>query len=263
MNQSDLMRSRLISIGSSDAFNSGARCNSCFWVEDEHGAYLLDCGPTTPLGLQRLLERKQMDFSLLDTVYLTHLHGDHFGGLPVLLLELNFVQARTEPLLIAGPKGTEARVKHLCDVMYPTLWSELLKFEVRFQEWERRSENMIGGRQLKSIPAIHDESANPTSIRIQTENLHIVFSGDTGWSDELCGLSEGAQALVLECSFSEAVFPGHLSLEEISQNRSNLKSELLILTHFGVAAREKALRKQDDLGIEIADDGREWTFRQG
>ena len=83
-------QTRLIVVGSSDAFNHGGRANSCFWVADELGHYLLDCGPTTTQSLQNLAFNQRLDLAKLDVIYFTHLHGDHIGGLPVLLIELNF-----------------------------------------------------------------------------------------------------------------------------------------------------------------------------
>jgi ribonuclease BN (tRNA processing enzyme) len=42
------------------------------------------------------------------TVAVTHLHGDHFGGLPFHILNGQFSR-RTEPLLVAGPPGIRDR----------------------------------------------------------------------------------------------------------------------------------------------------------
>ena len=47
---------------------------------------------------------------MIDGIMLSHLHGDHFGGLPFLLLDAQFLARRERPLLIAGPPGTRARL---------------------------------------------------------------------------------------------------------------------------------------------------------
>ena len=249
---------RLLTIGSADAFNHCGKANSCFWVEDDIGKYLLDCGPTTPMALQQLKLSSQLDLTQLDTIYLTHLHGDHIGGLPVLLLELNFSLQRQLPLTIAGPIHTEERVRALCESSYPTILSQIINFTINFVEWPLTSTNQIGGRTISSIPALHDVNAFATSINIQSEHTSITFSGDTGWNDALIPLSHHVDALVIECSYEKAVFSGHIGLDEITQHRDQLKPKLLILTHFSEGSRKAASRKQANLNLQIADDGVEW-----
>ena len=49
-----------------------------------------------------------MDPRAIDAVLISHLHGDHFGGLPLLLLDAT-LRPRTRPLVIAGPAATRLR----------------------------------------------------------------------------------------------------------------------------------------------------------
>ena len=249
---------RLLCLGSSDAFNSVGRGHSSFWVDDADGAYLLDCGPSTPSSLQREIGLGRIDLADLDVIYITHLHGDHIGGLPVLLLILCFQYQRQRPLVIAGPKTTRERVDLLCEVSYPEL-HRLLSYELVFEERELNSEGAVGGRQLRSIEARHDPNAHPTSIRItDSQGESVAFSGDTGWSESLCELSAGASFFVLECSYADAVFSGHISLAEIEEVRERLTPTRLILTHFGEESRASASASQERLNLIVAEDGTEW-----
>lgn len=251
---------RMVCLGSSDAFNSGGRAHSCYWVEDHNGVYLLDCGPTTPQVLRREQERGRIDPRALDVIYLTHLHGDHIAGLPVLLLTFSFAYQRKRALLIAGPKTTQERVETLCEAAYPGIKS-LLSYSLSFHERELDSEDDATGRTLKSIEANHDAASYPTSIRL-TDSLgrSLVFSGDTGWNHRLIELSAGASALVLECSYETDEFSGHISLTEVRRIRSDLTPTQLILTHFGEASRAAAIKSRSELDLCVADDGMEWLI---
>jgi len=71
---------RLTVVGCGDAFGSGGRGNACFLVESGTVTLALDFGATALVGLRRL----GLDPNRLDAVVLSHLHGDHFGGLPFL-----------------------------------------------------------------------------------------------------------------------------------------------------------------------------------
>lgn len=63
-------------LGCGDAFGSGGRNNSGYLLETEGPLCLLDCGPTTLAALKRA----GFDPRRLDSVLLSHLHGDHCGG---------------------------------------------------------------------------------------------------------------------------------------------------------------------------------------
>src|SRR5215475_4037366 len=101
-------------LGCGDAFGSGGRNQSGYLVEAENCLFLLDCGPTTLLAMKRA----GFDPRRLDAIILSHLHGDHFGGIPFFFIEYLYQKPLLRPLVIAGPPGTEERLTELFLVMY-------------------------------------------------------------------------------------------------------------------------------------------------
>ena len=89
---------------------------------------LIDCGE----GTQMALRRKGWSPKPIDLILFTHFHADHISGLPGLLLTMGNAE-RTEPLLIAGPKGVEKVVNSL-RVIAPELPFEIQFKEIREQE---------------------------------------------------------------------------------------------------------------------------------
>ena len=88
--------------GSGDAFGSGGRYQACIHLRPEGGdPVLLDCGATSLSALKRL----GLDPGEIAAVFVSHLHGDHFGGLPFLILDGQFSR-RTRPLTVVAPPGT-------------------------------------------------------------------------------------------------------------------------------------------------------------
>ncbi|HZD92439.1 MAG TPA: MBL fold metallo-hydrolase, partial [Pseudolabrys sp.] len=114
-------------VGSGDAFGSGGRGNTCFWLETAKATLLVDCGASALPALKGL----RLDPNRIDGIILSHLHGDHFGGLPFLLLDSQFLSRREAPLLIAGPPGARARVDAALEVFFPKSTGSTWRFPWR------------------------------------------------------------------------------------------------------------------------------------
>ena len=105
---------RLTVIGSGDAFGSGGRHNTCFHLTTGGVTYLVDCGASA----MPALKARGIDPNTVDAVILSHLHGDHFGGIPFLMLDGQYLSRRERPLLFAGPPGTAARIPAAMEVFF-------------------------------------------------------------------------------------------------------------------------------------------------
>src|SRR5437762_5249554 len=100
-------------VGCGDALGSGGRSNTCFHVTGQGANFLIDCGASSLPALKRLgIARDD-----IDTILITHFHGDHFAGLPFLLLDAQFSR-RSRPLTIAGPAGIAARLDQAMEALF-------------------------------------------------------------------------------------------------------------------------------------------------
>ncbi|HEY6910982.1 MAG TPA: ribonuclease Z [Myxococcales bacterium] len=102
------MRLRLVPLGTSAGRPTLQRGASALAVAGEGAWVLCDCGE----GAQLAALRAGLSLSRLDAVLVTHLHGDHFNGLPGLLGTLG-LEGRQRPLVVAGPEGITALLEHL------------------------------------------------------------------------------------------------------------------------------------------------------
>ncbi len=123
---------RLTVVGSGDAFGSGGRFQTCMALADHRPGpptVLLDCGATSLTALRQ----QHVDPNMVQAVVLSHLHGDHFGGLPFLILDGQF-RRRTQDLTIVGPPGTWSRLEQAMETLFPGSSRVQRRFQVRVVE---------------------------------------------------------------------------------------------------------------------------------
>ena len=106
---------KLTVVGCGDAFGSGGRLQTSYYVETAATRFLIDCGATVLIGLNKL----GIDPNSIPTVFISHLHGDHYAGLVWWLIHAQHVAKRTVPLTVTGPVGIEARFKAAAEALFP------------------------------------------------------------------------------------------------------------------------------------------------
>ena len=249
--QGTIRQVQVLLLGTADAFNTGGRANSAYWITDRMGQYAVDFGPTALVQSQRYGK----DLSELDAIYLTHLHGDHIGGLPMFLLHSHYDLHRKKPLRIVGPPSTEDFLERLWRATYPSTTKRKLSFDVSIDVWKPDARQSHGERTITTIPAVHDPEAEPHSLKIEIDGTTIGFSGDTGWQDSLGRFTEGCALFVCEATNPESGFWGHLSVEEHRCHRQSITPKQLVLSHMTEAAKLQAIADAPAHDWIVGEDG--------
>ena len=218
---------RLTVVGCGDAFGSGGRAQTCFLLECDGGTLAVDFGATSLPALKRL----GIAPDRLDAVVLSHLHGDHFGGLPFLLLDLHFVARRDHPLTIVGPVGTQARIAAAMAVFFPGAPGGPWRFPLTIVDLPCGQPHSLCGLEIRSTAVEHPSGAPSTALRIAGPERTFAFSGDTEWTDALFAVARGADLYVTECYTFDTPTPYHLDFRTIDANRDRLGARRILLTH--------------------------------
>ena len=172
---------KLTIIGCGDAFGSGGRINTCFHLQTAKATLLIDCGASALPALKA----RAVDLNTIDGIILSHLHGDHFGGLPFFMLDAQFLARRETPLLIAGPPGTRERLDAAMEVFFPKSTGSKWRFEWRVQEIAVGVPSDVLGHSIVTAEVIHQSGAPSTALRLSDGDKTFAYSGDTEWTDAL------------------------------------------------------------------------------
>jgi ribonuclease BN (tRNA processing enzyme) len=194
------------------------------------------------------LRKQRIDPNLVRTVLVSHLHGDHFGGLPFLVLDGQF-RRRTETLTVIGPPGTRSRLDVAMETLYPGSSTVTRRFEVRVLEHVDRQPREVDGLWCTPFEVRHASGAPAYALRVEGAVGSMAYSGDTEWTDALLEASEGVGLFLCE-GYSPGPVRWHLDLETLAANRHRLTCRRLVLTHLSPTALT------GDLGDwEVAHDG--------
>ena len=155
---------RITIVGSGDAFGSGGRFNTCFHLVAGGRTVLIDCGASTNVALKA----QGIDLATIDTVILSHLHGDHFGGIPFLLLDAQYMTRRNRPLLIAGPPGSRARIDAANEVFYAGSSQTEWRFPWSVIEIPVGVPTDVSGFSVTSTEVLHSSGAPSTALRVRS-----------------------------------------------------------------------------------------------
>jgi ribonuclease BN (tRNA processing enzyme) len=219
---------QLTVIGSGDAFGSGGRLQTSFHVRTAETSFLVDCGASTLIGMHR----EGLDPNAVDTIFITHLHGDHFAGLVWWKIHAHHTVRRQRKLTIAGPIGLEKRLFEACEALFPGSGRLPPRYELEFAEFEEEVPIDVNGTRLTAFAGEHPSGALSASLRLEREDRILSYSGDTQWVDALLKCANGADLFVTECySFDDTSIPYHLNWQILSGKIDALGAKRVMVTH--------------------------------
>jgi ribonuclease BN (tRNA processing enzyme) len=241
---------RLTVVGSGDAFGSGGRFNTCFLLETAKATLLIDCGATALVALKA----HGIDPNRIDGIVLSHLHGDHFGAIPFLLLDAQFLAQRERPLLIAGPPGARARIDQLLEVFFPRSTQNKWRFPWKVEEIDIGRPTDVLGHEVTTTTVQHFSGAPSTALRLSDGQKMFAYSGDTEWVEALTSVADGADLFIIECYAHSGPMTGHVTWEVLKPRLPDLRARRTMITHMNPTMLARA-EEAKAAGLLVAEDG--------
>jgi len=254
---------KLIVLGSGTSVPHPQRAAAAFWLETPAGSALLDCGADSA----HRMAQEDVDWPNLDVIWISHLHLDHCGGLASLLFGLKWApqtQARQKPLRIFGCVGIGKLLRAIDESNNYALFAQPFPIELHEASADNAGFELMPGLAAQTFSTTHTRES--LAIRLtDSDETSLVYTSDTGYSEELATFARGADLLLLECSFwRNKPTPKHLEFDEAMRLAQLTQPHKLILTHLypewdGVDLESKAgelwpgktIAAYDGLRVEI------------
>ena len=220
----------LIILGSGTSIPLNDRASPSLTVIIDGNPILFDMGP----GSLRQLTKAGLDYEKIEQIFITHFHPDHTADLIHFLFASRTpsVLKRRKPFVVTGPRGLKELVISLQETYHNwlTLPSDIMKIEEI--ETGGTSQKDCGGFIITTGPTNH--TPHSLAYHVETpDGKTIVYSGDTGFCDEIVDLARGADLLVLESSFPDGhEVEGHLTPSQAGLIAGMADVKQLLLTHF-------------------------------
>lgn len=235
-------------LGSGDAFGSDGRFTTCFHLERKRdGNVLIDCGASSVVAIRKW----GVDPNTVSTVLVTHLHGDHFGGLPFFLLDAQLVSRRSAPLVLTGPPGFRERLDIVMEAMFAGSTKVERRFALEIRELALHERADVNGLAVTPYLMKHYSGAPSYALRIETEGKVLTYSGDTEWVDELIPAAKGADLFVCEAYFFDKVMKYHIDYSTLMKRLPDIGAKRTIVTHMSA----ELLARRAEIACEAAQDG--------
>jgi len=229
----------LIFLGTGNAFTQAQRYWGTILLND---SILFDCSPITVPHMKNL--GKQL--TNLETIFITHFHGDHYFGLPFLLLDFAYLLEIDHPLNVVGPSGVKDKIYQVTDWAFPGIWEKLKgRLNINYFEVTSSGDIEVNGLLFQAQALAHG-SAEAFGYKITIAEKTVGYTGDTDLCDGMFELGKGADVLIIEMSNPDLDIPGHMSLNKLQELRNNLDPKTkVILNHVGEFSGE--LPKMDNV----------------
>ena len=245
-------------LGSGNAFLPSGRLHS-FLAIDKH--IVVDCPPTALASLRKA----GISPADIDTILITHVHGDHVFGFPFFLLERKYISDREglKELTVAGSSGVKERLTHLCNLAYPGSLEEILE-TINWVDVPN-----VKGWNMERFEVLHDPEVDPHGwMMTNDEGWSMIHSGDSGPFEDLWDRIGKCSFAVVEMGVPEWVdTEHHHKPSDITKLANKYPNTKMVITHTFIDSDYQIITKEvpdfppnvmhgeDGMEFEINSDG--------
>ncbi len=235
-------------LGCGDAFGSGGRLQSCILVESGEKHFLVDCGASAMISLNKY----GIDPDKISMILVSNLHGDHFGGIPYFISDAQLNKKRNRSLTIIGPPGLKKRLEQVNESTFPGSARVKLNFELVTVELSPGDHFITNGITIAPYGGVHGTDDIHLIYRIEFQGKKFTYTGETEWTEKILPAARGVDLLIAEAYFYAKKVKYHLDYRTLMSHFSELDAKKIVLTHMS----QDILDNVSTMGCDYAEDGK-------
>ena len=145
----------------------------------------------TPPDIMLSIHKNLIELPSINTIYISHLHGDHIFGLPFLILSAFYLNVRTDQTLsfrIVGPEGLETMAENLLDTAFTSnhpCFKWMKEFCTFFEITEMSRPDLLDGFQTSIFKLDHLIDTYGFSLSHEVNRVDFAYVADTRWCESL------------------------------------------------------------------------------
>ena len=205
--------------------------NCSLLVHAKDTTLLLDCGFSVPHRFFHYCD----DPDCLDNVWISHFHGDHFLGLPLLLLRF-WEMGRKRPLQFIGQENLKEKTLAALELAYPG-FAEKLSFPLQFTTITPGTTVTINNLHIQA--AVSGHSQKNYGLLVDDNKNRLYYSGDGRATEETRKLMHGCDLALHEAFTLRDHIPGHGSVESCLQLMDEENIHRMALLHMERKTRHR------------------------
>ena len=244
-------------LGSGTSVPHPRRSPSAHWLAARGGTLLLDPSATS---LHRAAA-EGLDWANLDSVWISHFHLDHVGGLAPFLFGTRHAPqtlGRHKAMTVYGPRGTRRLLERFDAAGKYKIFEQPFPLEVR-EVAPRAAFEILPGLRAETFSTPHTRESLAVRLTEEDGGASLAYTSDTGPADALAEFARGVNLLLMECSFHRAKpIETHLVLAEAMRLARLAAPRRVVLSHLypewdGVDLAAEARKLWDGDTIEARD----------
>ena len=273
-------KTKVVVLGTGTPIPDAFRAASSIAIVHKGESYLFDIGAGAVHNATRA--RYKYDIPSLypteiDAVFITHLHSDHILDYS----ELNYTLwwRRRAPLMVFGPIGTEEMSKGMVAMMAPDVRirtsgnQPVMNPDAHIPVVKEITDGLVfekGDLRVEAFSVPHGDVKPSYGYRVTTEDLSVVISGDTAYSEAIKEKSRDVDILFHEYISDEGLLrnslafqayhkKSHTTTTDLAEIVNQAKPGLLVLyhgLHYGLPEKKaiEEVRAIYDGEVILADD---------